>query len=474
MPQTFDLDGARKAGYSDAEIVSHLAGQRKFDLDGARKSGYSDTEILDHLAAAPKAESAPAPTAVKPKAPSAWDRVVSSFGEFTNPLGDPQPGESFDTRLKKIGEGLAGIPLQSGESLHAFGKALTQGKLTDAAWHLAGVVPILGPAGQQIAKDLDEGNIAEAIGHGAGILASLGMARPDAAANAVKTPIKAVKNVAAATAEAAGDVGAAARSALSGPEAKALARSAAGAVSPRALHIVDGLKAKADTAGKFAEAVKARKIERLRNEAAAKQRAAGRTPLWQNPEVLDKLNPDPPVAGPVPMRRPAAAAPAPADPVSPAPAIEHSAPSTVRPRPATRATADPAAAPAQRRTPMDLSRELAESLGTPEPPTGAAAPPFVNYPAKARSAKARALAKFLDENGFSQVDALLFSADDWKLVAKGAQVNPPSAQSIEQAVAGLTNIRTTRMRQAAQPNGPTKYQRGEAKLAPGSATAASR
>lgn len=45
----FDIEGARKAGYSDAEIASHLAKQSGFDADGARKAGYSDSEILSHL-----------------------------------------------------------------------------------------------------------------------------------------------------------------------------------------------------------------------------------------------------------------------------------------------------------------------------------------------------------------------------------------------------------------------------------------
>lgn len=45
----FDLEGAKKAGYSDAEIASYLAQQSKFDADGARKAGYSDSEIIGHL-----------------------------------------------------------------------------------------------------------------------------------------------------------------------------------------------------------------------------------------------------------------------------------------------------------------------------------------------------------------------------------------------------------------------------------------
>ena len=46
----FDIAGAKKAGYSDAEIADHLAQQSKFDVAGARKAGYSDAEILQHVA----------------------------------------------------------------------------------------------------------------------------------------------------------------------------------------------------------------------------------------------------------------------------------------------------------------------------------------------------------------------------------------------------------------------------------------
>lgn len=45
----FDVEGARKAGYTDAEIADHLGQQSRFDTAGARKSGYSDTEIITHL-----------------------------------------------------------------------------------------------------------------------------------------------------------------------------------------------------------------------------------------------------------------------------------------------------------------------------------------------------------------------------------------------------------------------------------------
>jgi len=64
MPQ-FDVAGARKAGYSDAEILTHLTSTRKFDVAGARKSGYNDTEIIDYLS--------------KSKAPTKQSSVFSSI-----------------------------------------------------------------------------------------------------------------------------------------------------------------------------------------------------------------------------------------------------------------------------------------------------------------------------------------------------------------------------------------------------------
>lgn len=45
----FDVQGARKAGYSDAEIADHLARSQRFDAGAARQNGYSDEDIIGHL-----------------------------------------------------------------------------------------------------------------------------------------------------------------------------------------------------------------------------------------------------------------------------------------------------------------------------------------------------------------------------------------------------------------------------------------
>ncbi len=46
----FDVQSAKQAGYSDAEIAAFLAEDNsKFDISGAKEAGYSDEEIAEHL-----------------------------------------------------------------------------------------------------------------------------------------------------------------------------------------------------------------------------------------------------------------------------------------------------------------------------------------------------------------------------------------------------------------------------------------
>ena len=79
----FDVEGAKKAGYSDADIAAHLAQQSNFDVEGAKKAGYSDTEIVQHLAtSAAKPPSAPAVSDGMPQ-----PRVPLPFNEATNYIG---------------------------------------------------------------------------------------------------------------------------------------------------------------------------------------------------------------------------------------------------------------------------------------------------------------------------------------------------------------------------------------------------
>lgn len=55
MPQ-FDIEAARKEGYTDAEIAEYLAQQADFDIEAARAEGYADDDIIGHLSGLPPAE----------------------------------------------------------------------------------------------------------------------------------------------------------------------------------------------------------------------------------------------------------------------------------------------------------------------------------------------------------------------------------------------------------------------------------
>lgn len=49
----FDVEGAKKAGYSDQEIADHLAQASNFDASAAMKAGYTPADIISHLSSAP-------------------------------------------------------------------------------------------------------------------------------------------------------------------------------------------------------------------------------------------------------------------------------------------------------------------------------------------------------------------------------------------------------------------------------------
>src|ERR1700746_2204454 len=79
----FDVEGARKAGYSDQEIADHLAQQQGFAAAGARAAGYGDSDIIGHLA---QAQAANLPTFDKQPAGAA-SRFVRGLAEPVIGLG---------------------------------------------------------------------------------------------------------------------------------------------------------------------------------------------------------------------------------------------------------------------------------------------------------------------------------------------------------------------------------------------------
>lgn len=78
----FDIEGARREGYSEAEIADFLASQSNFDVGSARKEGYSDAEIMAHLSGAADPE-IPQPSSPEQLASVEAERTNRPFMERT-------------------------------------------------------------------------------------------------------------------------------------------------------------------------------------------------------------------------------------------------------------------------------------------------------------------------------------------------------------------------------------------------------
>lgn len=113
----FDVEGARKAGYSDAEIAGHLAQEAKFDAAAARSSGYSDSELIAFLAPKVNASAAgqipgQAPGVVAPPATQPISTAPQTVGDKA--LG---VGEAALATVTGMTGGAAGMVLGTGAGL---------------------------------------------------------------------------------------------------------------------------------------------------------------------------------------------------------------------------------------------------------------------------------------------------------------------------------------------------------------------
>lgn len=101
---------------------------------------------------------------------------LTSFAEWANPLAAapasdwPVAGPKFRQQLSDVGGMIAGEPARIWDSLSKSGKAMTEADLPGAAYHLAGAVPLFGPAAQQITEEVGQGSTPEAAGHFASLL----------------------------------------------------------------------------------------------------------------------------------------------------------------------------------------------------------------------------------------------------------------------------------------------------------------
>jgi hypothetical protein len=165
----FDVAAARKAGYSEDEILSHLSKTRNYDIDGAKKAGYSASEIVDHLSSA---------------APKSVDQRKSDITKQYDALANSKDnqGPTNDFSLSGVGDAIGGavkgavntvlhpidtvkgaVRAQTNEYDRAKAAA-GAGDYASAAMHgVASAVPVFGPAAVQAGEDIGSGNVSRGL-----------------------------------------------------------------------------------------------------------------------------------------------------------------------------------------------------------------------------------------------------------------------------------------------------------------------
>lgn len=94
---SFDLEGARRAGYSEPEIAGFLAQQYGLDVDAARKAGWGDKDIIAELSSGkhkPKAAAAPVAPASPPVEPAGLSPEWGGFDQPAPSAPAREPGSS--------------------------------------------------------------------------------------------------------------------------------------------------------------------------------------------------------------------------------------------------------------------------------------------------------------------------------------------------------------------------------------------
>jgi hypothetical protein len=210
----FDVEAAKKAGYSEDEILSHLTKTRKFDIAGATKSGYSKKDIIQHLGSKPApspfspegAPGIPAPTVQMQEAPGFLDRAIdSSVVGMAGAVGKRYagtPGQNPIVRAVQTGAGIVGDmataakdrfvanPRKIGTREQTFGGV--------ESLPTRAVDAVFGPTVDAVEEDLRSGNLAGVAGTVVGAGSTLALPVAGRAVSKAKSMIP------GSTAEAAG------------------------------------------------------------------------------------------------------------------------------------------------------------------------------------------------------------------------------------------------------------------------------
>lgn len=138
----FNVQAARKAGYTDAEIADYLATESKFNVAGAREAGYSDGQIIAELTK-PKREVGAIEAAVL-----GFERGLKPVAEFARRF-DPlsYAGDAlFGTKARDAIEQRLAAAAQEAEAARP--NYFTGGKI---AGQIAGTAPVMALGGGAIA-----------------------------------------------------------------------------------------------------------------------------------------------------------------------------------------------------------------------------------------------------------------------------------------------------------------------------------
>jgi hypothetical protein len=128
----FDVNAARQAGYSDAEILQHLTQSRNFDVQGALKSGYSTGEIIDHLSATPLLTVPDAAAQAHAEMQNAIPTMAASeSADYPGAQKGLSPFTTAGKREAALGEGYSDYMKQSGEFAGTVAGAMATGGLSE-------------------------------------------------------------------------------------------------------------------------------------------------------------------------------------------------------------------------------------------------------------------------------------------------------------------------------------------------------
>ena len=155
----FNLDAARKAGYSDSEILQHLASSRNFDVAGAIKAGYSEPEIIDHLVSQPTQLQKNAQTIQALEPPPTEEGLLGSIKGGASTLWNAVtqgPGQVMDILT---GHPLDWLSRRNEDIRQQSREAVGRGDYSTAfGLNLAGLMPGLGDTALAAGRSFGEGN----------------------------------------------------------------------------------------------------------------------------------------------------------------------------------------------------------------------------------------------------------------------------------------------------------------------------